>query len=177
MLKRLFDSGYKELKKARPIADKIEALSLDMEKLSDEELKNKTSEFKTRFENGETLDDLLVEAFAVVREASKRVTGMYPYYVQLLGGIVIHRGNIAEMKTGEGKTLTAVMPAYLNALNGQGVHIVTVNEYLAAREAHGEIGEIFRFLGLTVGLNIRALSAEEKREHMLVISYILLIVS
>lgn len=164
MLKRLFDSGYKELKKARPIADKIEALSLDMEKLSDEELKNKTSEFKTRFENGETLDDLLVEAFAVVREASKRVTGMYPYYVQLLGGIVIHRGNIAEMKTGEGKTLTAVMPAYLNALNGQGVHIVTVNEYLAAREAHGEIGEIFRFLGLTVGLNIRALSAEEKRE-------------
>ncbi len=164
MLKRLFDSGYKELKKARPIADKIEALASDMEKLSDEELKNKTEEFKTRFQNGETLDDLLIEAFAVVREASRRVTGLYPYYVQLLGGIVIHRGNIAEMKTGEGKTLTAVMPAYLNALNGQGVHIVTVNEYLASREAHGEIGEIFRFLGLTVGLNIRALSPEEKRE-------------
>ncbi len=163
MLKRLFDSGYKELKKARPIADKIVALKEDMEKLSDEELKNKTEEFKTRFQNGETLDDLLVEAFAVVREASRRVTGMYPYYVQLLGGIVIHRGNIAEMKTGEGKTLTAVMPAYLNALNGQGVHIVTVNEYLASRESDGEIGDIFRFLGLTVGLNIRALSAEEKR--------------
>ncbi|MFA5720096.1 MAG: preprotein translocase subunit SecA [Acholeplasmataceae bacterium] len=164
MFKKWFDSGYKELKKARPIADKIVSLAPEMEALSDEELKQKTEEFKQRFTNGETLDDLLIEAFAVVREASRRVTGLYPYYVQLLGGIVIHRGNIAEMKTGEGKTLTAVMPAYLNALNGQGVHIVTVNEYLASREVDGEIGDIFRFLGLSVGLNIRALSPQEKRD-------------
>ena len=164
MFKRWFDSGYKELKQAKPIADKIEDLAEAMEALSDEALKAKTEEFKNRYNNGETLDDLLIEAFAVVREASRRVTGLYPYYVQLLGGIVIHRGNIAEMKTGEGKTLTAVMPAYLNALNGEGVHIVTVNEYLASREVEGEIGDIFRFLGLTVGLNIRALSAEEKRD-------------
>lgn len=164
MFKKWFDAGVKELKKARPIADKIEKLAEPMAALSDEALKNKTTEFKLRFQNGETLDDLLVEAYAVVREASRRVTGMYPYYVQLLGAIAIHGGNIAEMKTGEGKTLTAVMPAYLNALNGLGTHIVTVNEYLAKREAEGEIGEIYRFLGLTVGLNIRELTPDQKKQ-------------
>ena len=134
-----------------------------MQNMTDDELKNKTIEFKERFQKGETLEDLMVEAYAVVREASIRVLGLYPYYVQLLGAITIHGGNIAEMKTGEGKTLTAVMPAYLNALNGLGVHIVTVNEYLASREAEGEIGDLFRFLGLSVGLNIRANSSEEKK--------------
>ena len=161
--KKLFDSGYKELKKAQPIADKIEGLKEEIAALTDEQLKNKTEEFKERYKNGETLEDLMVEAYAVVREASTRVTGMTPYYVQLLGAIIIHGGNIAEMKTGEGKTLTAVMPAYLNALTGQGVHIVTVNEYLARRESDGEIGDIFRFLGLTVGLNIRDLTPDEKK--------------
>lgn len=164
MLKKLFDSGYKELKKARPVADKIDALASEMEALTDEELKAKTPYFKERVQNGETLETLMVEAYAVVREASRRVTGLYPYYVQLLGAIVIHGGNIAEMKTGEGKTLTAVMPAYLNALGDQGVHIVTVNEYLARREAEGEIGDIFRFLGMSVGLNIRDLNPDQKRE-------------
>lgn len=162
--KKLFDSGHKELKRAHPIADKIENLKKETAAFTDEELKNKTNEFKARFNNGETLEDLMVEAYAVAREAAVRVTGMTPYYVQLLGAIVIHGGNIAEMKTGEGKTLTAVMPAYLNALNGKGVHIVTVNEYLARREAEGEIGDIFRFLGLTVGLNIRDLTPQEKQE-------------
>lgn len=163
MFKRLFDSGYKEFKRSKPIADKIDALKDEMRALSDEELKAKTAVFKKRIEDGETLDDLLIEAYAVVREASVRVTGLYPYYVQLIGAIIIHGGNIAEMKTGEGKTLTAVMPAYLNALNGEGVHIVTVNEYLARREAEGKIGDIYRFLGLTVGLNIRELTAQEKK--------------
>lgn len=163
MFKKWFDAGIKEIKKAKPIAFKIDKLAPTMASLSDDELKNKTTEFKERIQAGQTLDDVLVEAFAVVREASKRVTGMYPYFVQLLGAIAIHGGNIAEMKTGEGKTLTAVMPAYLNALNGQGVHIVTVNEYLAKREAHGEIGDIYRFLGLTVGLNIRELTPDEKK--------------
>ena len=164
MFKKLFDSGYKELKKARPVADKIDALASEMESLTDEELKAKTPYFKERVRNGETLETLMVEAYAVVREASRRVTGLYPYYVQLLGAIVIHGGNIAEMKTGEGKTLTAVMPAYLNALSDNGVHIVTVNEYLARREAEGEIGDIFRFLGMRVGLNIRDLNSDQKRE-------------
>ncbi|MDY0210127.1 MAG: preprotein translocase subunit SecA [Acholeplasma sp.] len=164
MFKKWFDAGLKELKKARPLADKIDALASEMSALSDGDLKAKTEAFKKRVKAGETLDQVLVEAYAVVREASKRVTGLYPYYVQLLGAIAIHGGNIAEMKTGEGKTLTAVMPAYLNALSGNGVHIVTVNEYLARREAEGPIGEIYRFLGLSVGLNIRALSSEEKKE-------------
>ncbi len=147
-----------------PIANKIDALSEEMAGLTDEQLKEKTAIFKERFKNGESLDSLLIEAFAVAREAAVRVTGMYPYYVQLLGGIIIHGGNIAEMRTGEGKTLTAVLPAYLNAINGEGVHIVTVNEYLARREVDGEIGEIFRFLGLTVGLNIRDLTPDQKKE-------------
>ncbi len=163
-LKKLFDSGYKEMKRCEKLAYKIEALEPEIEKLTDEELKNKTNEFRQQLKEGKTLDDILIEAYAVAREAAFRVTGMKPFHVQLIGACAIHGGNIAEMKTGEGKTLTAVMPAYLNALGGEGVHIVTVNEYLARREVEGEIGEIYRFLGLTVGLNVRDLSSAEKRE-------------
>lgn len=163
-LKKLFDSGYKEMKRCEKLAYKIEALEPEIEKLTDEELKNKTNEFRQQLKEGKTLDDILIEAYAVAREAAFRVTGMKPFHVQLIGACAIHGGNIAEMKTGEGKTLTAVMPAYLNALGGEGVHIVTVNEYLARREVEGEIGEIYRFLGLTVGLNVRELSSAEKRE-------------
>ena len=164
MLKKWFDPSKKELKEARRIADLVFALDDETAALSDAELRAKTDAFKARFTDGETLESLQVEAYAVVREASKRVTGLIPYHVQIQGAVAIFHGNIAEMKTGEGKTLTAVMPAYLMALNGEGVHIVTVNEYLAKREAHGEIGDLFRFLGLTVGLNARELSREEKRE-------------
>ncbi len=163
-LKKLLDSGYKEMKRCEKLAYKIEGLEESVSKLSDEELKHKTVEFKEALANGKTLDDILIEAYAVAREAAYRVTGMKAFHVQLIGGCAIHGGNIAEMKTGEGKTLTAVMPAYLNALSGEGVHIVTVNEYLARREAEGEIGEVYRFLGLTVGLNVRELSSIEKRE-------------
>jgi preprotein translocase subunit SecA len=158
------DANKKTLKRLDKMADKVLALAPQYQSLSDEQIKEKTSEFKARFQAGETLDQLLVEAYALVREASTRFTGMTPFKVQVMGAIVIHEGNIAEMKTGEGKTLTAVMPAYLNALCGDGVHIVTVNEYLAAREAEGEIGNLFRFLGLTVGLNIREWTAEQKKE-------------
>ncbi len=163
-LKKLLDSGYKEMKRCEKLAYKIEGLEESISKLSDEELKHKTVEFKEALAKGKTLDDILIEAYAVAREAAYRVTGMKAFHVQLIGGCAIHGGNIAEMKTGEGKTLTAVMPAYLNALSGKGVHIVTVNEYLARREAEGEIGEVYRFLGLTVGLNVRELSSIEKRE-------------
>ncbi|PAT02146.1 preprotein translocase subunit SecA [Candidatus Izimaplasma bacterium ZiA1] len=163
MLKKLFDLNRKELKRLGKIADKVILLEDDFKKLTDDELKAKTEEFKLRLKT-ETLDDILVEAFATVREASTRVTFKTPFYVQVMGGIAIHEGNIAEMKTGEGKTLTAVMPAYLNALSGDGVHIVTVNEYLAGRETTGEIGELFRWLGLTVGLNKRELTKAEKKE-------------
>src|SRR5690625_4877274 len=164
MLKRIFgDGNKKELKRLEQIADQIEALEPEYEKLSDEQLKAKTEEFKERLSNGESLDDLLVEAYAVVREGSKRVLNMRPFYVQLLGAIALHQGNIAEMKTGEGKTLAATMPAYLNALSGKGVHVITVNEYLAERDAT-EMGELFEFLGLTVGLNVNDLTKEEKRE-------------
>ncbi len=159
----MFDSGYKEMKRCEKIAYKIEELEPKIIKLSDDEIKHKTIEFRERIQKGETLDELLVEAYAVAREAAYRVTGMKAFHVQLIGAIAIHGGNIAEMKTGEGKTLTAVFPAYLNALGGEGVHIVTVNEYLARREAEGEIGEVYRFLGLTVGLNLRELSSMEKR--------------
>src|SRR5690554_3940699 len=159
----LFDSSKKALKKYNKVAQKIVALEETMKGMSDEELKNQTKLFKERLKNGETLDDLLVEAFATVREASTRVTGMTPYFVQLVGGMAIHDGNIAEMKTGEGKTLTSTMPAYLNALTGEGVHIVTVNEYLAKRDAT-EMGELFKWLGLTVGLNLHEKTKDEKRE-------------
>ena len=134
MLKKLFDPSRKVLKESAKIANKVFALADEMKELSDEDIKNKTNEFKNRYKEGETLDQLMVEAFALVREAAIRVTGLTPYFVQVQGAYAINGGNIAEMKTGEGKTLTAVMPAYLNALSGQGVHIVTVNEYLARRE-------------------------------------------
>ena len=163
IFKKLFDDEYKELEKFKKIADKILALDDDISKLSDDELKNKTIYFKERLQNGDTLEDIKIEAFAVAREAANRVIGEKPYYVQILGGLAIHEGNIAEMKTGEGKTLTSTMPAYLNALDGKGVHIVTVNEYLAGRDADW-MGEIYRFLGLTVGVNYRDLSSKEKRE-------------
>ncbi len=159
----LFNTNKKDLKKLESRANAILALEEEYSKLSDAELQAKTSAFKQRILEGEHLDSLLVEAYATVREASTRFLKLKPFKVQLMGAIVIHEGNIAEMKTGEGKTLTAVMPAYLNALSGEGVHIVTVNEYLAKREAEGEIGDLFRFLGLTVGLNVRELTSEEKR--------------
>ena len=154
----LFDKIFgtyseRELKRVRPIADKVLALDPDMQKLSDAELKAKTAEFKERLKNGETLDDLLPEAFAVMREASWRVLGMKHFPVQVIGGIVLHQGRIAEMKTGEGKTLVSTLPAYLNALTGKGVHIVTVNDYLAKRDSEW-MGKVYRFLGLEVGLII-----------------------
>ncbi len=161
--RKLVDSEYKELKRFESIADKIVALDEEMQKLSDAELKAKTEEFKKSLEEGTSLDDIIVPAFAVVREAASRVIGEKPYYVQIVGGLAIHFGNIAEMKTGEGKTLTETMPTYLNALTGKGVHIVTVNEFLAKRDSEW-MGEIFRFLGLTVGLNLRDLSPKEKKE-------------
>ncbi len=162
-LKKLFDHEYKELEKFKEQANLIVAKEEEYSKLTDEELKNKTNEFKERLNNGETLEDILVEAFATAREAAYRVIGEKPYYVQVIGGLAIHYGNIAEMKTGEGKTLTSTMPAYLNALNGQGVHIITVNEYLANRDAEW-MGNIYRFLGLTVGVNLRELTASEKKK-------------
>lgn len=162
-LSNLFNGDRKILKEVETTAYEIDALKDEIRSLSDEELKNKTNEFKARIEKGETLDDLLVEAFAVAREAAYRVIGEFPYVVQLMGGIILHKGDIAEMKTGEGKTLTAILPAYLNALSGKGVHIITVNEYLAQRDAEW-MGEIHRFLGLTVGCNLRQLTATQKRE-------------
>ena len=162
IIKKLFDYEYKEMKKFTALADQIEAKKEEYEKLTDKQLQSKTEDFKKQLEKGKTLDDILVDAFATAREASKRVIGEFPYYVQLLGAISIHFGNISEMKTGEGKTLTEVMPAYLNALTGEGVHIVTVNEYLASRDAEW-MGQIFTFLGLTVGINGRDLSPEEKQ--------------
>lgn len=161
--RKLIDSEYKELKRFEQIANQIDALSDEMESLSDEALKNKTVEFKKELEGGATLESILVPAFATVREAAKRVIGEKPYFVQIIGGLAIHYGNIAEMKTGEGKTLTETMPAYLNALEGKGVHIVTVNDFLAKRDSEW-MGNIFRFLGLTVGLNLRELSPKEKQE-------------
>ena len=145
--------SQRELKSIYPIVDKITALEEDYKKLTDAQLQAKTPEFKERLANGETLDDILPEAFATVREAADRVLGMRPYPVQLVGGIVLHQGRIAEMKTGEGKTLVATLPAYLNALTGEGVHIVTVNDYLAKRDSEW-MGKVHRFLGLTVGLII-----------------------
>ena len=164
ILRSLFDFEYKELRRFMKIADQIEAKSDEYEKLTDKQLQHKTEEFKKELEKGKTLDDILVDAFATVREAAKRVINEKPFYTQVLGALAIHYGNIAEMKTGEGKTLTSVMPAYLNALTGEGVHIITVNEYLASRDA-AWMGQIFEFLGLTVGTNLRDLSPTEKRER------------
>ncbi|WP_121605678.1 preprotein translocase subunit SecA [Virgibacillus sp. Bac332] len=164
ILKKIFGDGtQRQLNRLQKTVDKIEALEPEMEKLTDQELQEKTEAFKERYQNGETLDDMLVEAYAVVREGSKRVLGMRPFQTQLMGAIALHEGNIAEMKTGEGKTLASTMPAYLNALSGKGVHIITVNDYLASRDAQ-EMGELYQFLGLTVGLNGNGLSKEQKRE-------------
>ncbi|MBF8808368.1 MAG: preprotein translocase subunit SecA [Enterococcus lacertideformus] len=162
-IRSIIENDKKELKRLDRIAKKVEDHADEMAALTDEKLQAKTAEFKARYQKGETLDQLLPEAFAVVREAAKRVLGLYPYHVQLMGGIVLHDGNIPEMRTGEGKTLTATMPVYLNALTGEGVHVVTVNEYLATRDS-SEMGELYNFLGLTVGLNINSKSADEKRE-------------
>ena len=163
-IKKLFDPAYKELTACEKVADKVIALADKYKAMSDEELQNQTVIFKERLAKGETLDDILVEAFATAREAATRVLGLTPFRVQIIGAAAMHYGNIAEMKTGEGKTLTSVMVAYLNALTGRGVHIVTVNEYLATRDAN-EMGQVHKFLGLTVGLNLREYSSEEKREQ------------
>lgn len=162
-LKSLFENDRAELRRTGRLADRVVALEDEYAALTDEALQAKTTEFRERIANGESLDSLLVEAFATVREAADRVLGLLPYKVQIQGGIVIHGGNIAEMRTGEGKTLTATMPVYLNALAGKGVHVVTVNEYLATRDAE-QMGEVYHFLGLTVGLNLNSLNPAQKRE-------------
>ena len=163
LITKLFGTySERELKSIYPIVDKIEAMADEYRALTDEELRAKTPEFKARLANGETLDDILPEAFAAVREAAGRVLGLYPYRVQLIGGIVLHQGRIAEMKTGEGKTLVATLPAYLNALTGNGVHIVTVNDYLAKRDSEW-MGKVHRFLGLSVGLIVHDLTSDERR--------------
>ncbi|TKH06885.1 preprotein translocase subunit SecA [Peribacillus simplex] len=162
ILNKVFDPNKREIKRLEKIADQVEALADETAALSDEQLRAKTVEFKERYQNGETVDDLLVEAFAVAREGAKRALGLYPYRVQIMGGASLHDGNISEMKTGEGKTLTSTMPVYLNALTGKGVHVVTVNEYLAHRDAT-EMGVLYDFLGLTVGLNLNSHSKEEKQ--------------
>jgi preprotein translocase subunit SecA len=153
----------RELKKIQPIVDKILSLESEFAALSEEALKGKTAEFKERLAQGETLDDLLPEAFAAIREAADRVLGMRPYPVQLIGGIVLHQGRIAEMKTGEGKTLVAIMPCYLNALTGRGVHVVTVNDYLAKRDSEW-MGKVHKYMGLTVGLVIPGMKSHERRQ-------------
>ncbi|WP_203245970.1 preprotein translocase subunit SecA [Sporosarcina beigongshangi] len=163
VLNKVFDMNKRDLKRLDKIADKVEQLASQMEQLTDDQLTAKTDEFKERFVKGETLDDLQVEAFAVVREASRRVLGMYPFRVQIIGAAALHEGNIAEMKTGEGKTLTSTLSIYLNALAGKGAHVVTVNEYLASRDAV-EMGQLYEFLGMSVGLNLNSLSKDEKRE-------------
>ena len=163
-LEKVFGSySDKEIKKIKPVVAKINSLEPEMEALSDDELRAKTDEFRARLADGATLDDILPEAFAVVREASKRVLGMRHFDVQLIGGIVLHQGRISEMKTGEGKTLVSTCPAYLNALAGNGVHIVTVNEYLAKRDAE-EMGQVHRFLGLTVGVIYHDMEKSERQE-------------
>ena len=163
LMKKIFgDYSSRELKSIYPIVDKIESMADEYKAMSDEALRAKTTEFKERLQNGETLDDILPEAFATVREAADRVLGMRPYRVQLVGGIVLHQGRIAEMKTGEGKTLVATLPAYLNALTGRGVHIVTVNDYLAKRDSEW-MGKVHRFLGLKVGLIVHGLTTKERQ--------------
>lgn len=162
-LKKIFDHEYKELKKFKLIADEVFELDDKYKKMTDKQLQGCTNKLKKRLKDGETVDDILPDAFAVAREAAYRVIGEKPFYVQVLGALAIHFGNIAEMKTGEGKTLTCVMPAYLNALTEKGVHVVTVNEYLATRDAEW-MGQIYRFLGLTVAVNLREMSPKEKKE-------------
>ncbi|MDR0690814.1 MAG: preprotein translocase subunit SecA [Streptococcaceae bacterium] len=163
IIKKIIENDKRELHRLDKLAVEVESYEETMAALSDEDLKAKTEEYKKRYQNGESLDDLLPEAFATVREAARRVLGLFPYHVQIMGGIVLHDGDIPEMRTGEGKTLTVTMPVYLNALTGLGVHVVTVNEYLSTRDA-SEMGELYNWLGLTVGLNINSKSPEEKRE-------------
>jgi preprotein translocase subunit SecA len=153
----------RELKRITPLVDKVESYRDEMKALSDEELRGKTKEYKERLEKGETLDDLLPEAYATVREAASRVLGMEHYRVQIIGGIILHQGRIAEMKTGEGKTLVSTLPAYLNALEGKGVYIVTVNDYLAKRDSEW-MGKVHEFLGLTVGVVLNDMSNDERRD-------------
>ena len=166
LLKTLIENDRGEIKRLEKMADKVFSYEDQMAALTDDELKAKTVEFKQRYQDGESLDDLLYEAFAVVREAAKRVLGLFPYKVQVMGGIVLHHGDVPEMRTGEGKTLTATMPVYLNALSGKGVHVVTVNEYLTERDAT-EMGELYSWLGLSVGINLAAKSPAEKKEAYL----------
>lgn len=166
ILRKVIENDKGELRKLEKIAKKVESYADQMEALSDQDLQAKTSEFKERYQNGETLEQLLPEAFAVVREAARRVLGLYPYRVQIMGGIVLHNGDVPEMRTGEGKTLTATMPVYLNAIAGEGVHVITVNEYLSTRDAT-EMGEVYSWLGLSVGINLAAKSPAEKREAYL----------
>ncbi|MET0787448.1 MAG: DEAD/DEAH box helicase, partial [Paenisporosarcina sp.] len=163
VLNKVFDPNKRDVKRLEKIADQVEALASDMEALTDDQLRAKTGDFQTRLANGTDLEDIKVEAFAVVREAAKRVLGLYPFRVQIMGAAALHEGNISEMKTGEGKTLTSTLPVYLNALTGRGVHVVTVNEYLASRDAQ-EMGQLYEFLGLTVGLNLNSMNKDEKRE-------------
>lgn len=153
----------RELKRIEPLVKQIEDLRDSMQALSDEELKGKTKEFKKRLSEGETLDDLLPEAYAVVREAARRVLNMEHFRVQLIGGIILHQGRISEMKTGEGKTLVSTLPAYLNALEGKGVHVVTVNDYLAKRDAEW-MGQVHEFLGMRVGVVLNSMKPDERRE-------------
>ena len=166
LVKTIIENDRGEIKRLEKMADKVFSYENQMAALSDDELKAKTVEFKQRYQDGESLDDLLYEAFAVVREAAKRVLGLFPYKVQVMGGIVLHHGDVPEMRTGEGKTLTATMPVYLNALSGKGVHVVTVNEYLTERDAT-EMGELYSWLGLSVGINLAAKSPAEKKEAYL----------
>ena len=162
LLEKLFGtSSQRELKSIYPIVDKIDTLAGEYEALTDTQLQAKTLEFKGRLDAGETLDGILPEAFAACREAARRVLGIYPYRVQLIGGIILHQGRIAEMKTGEGKTLVAALPAYLNALSGNGVHVVTVNDYLAKRDSE-QMGKVYRFMGLSVGLIVQGVKGAEK---------------
>ena len=163
LIQKIFGThSENELKRIYPIVDAVEALEPEIQKLSDDELKGKTREFKKRLADGETLDDILPEAYAVVREASVRVIGLRHFRVQIIGGVILHQGRIAEMRTGEGKTLVSTLPAYLNALTGEGVHIVTVNDYLAKRDAEW-MGQIHEFLGLTVGVVLNSMDNDERR--------------
>ena len=164
LITKLFGTrSQREIKQIQPLVNKILGLEEQYKALSEDALKGKTAEFKARLENGETLDDLLPEAFAAIREAASRVLGMRPYPVQLMGGIILHQGRIAEMKTGEGKTLVAILPCYLNALTGRGVHVVTVNDYLARRDSEW-MGKVHRYMGLTVGLVVPGMDSAARRK-------------
>lgn len=161
--KKFFDGSKRDLKKIERLYEEVDKYADEYASMSDEELKGQTDLFKKAYQDGESLDDMLPRAFATVREADKRVLGLYPYKVQVMGGIVLHQGNLAEMHTGEGKTLTETLPVYLNAITGKGVHVVTVNPYLSERDA-AEMGQVFEWMGLTVGVNTEKMSNAEKRE-------------